>query len=76
MSVMAQRAGIAQATLSKIERGDPQTSMGGYASVLFVLGMIDRLEDLMASTHDSLGLELEEERLPQRVRRTSLGSSQ
>jgi hypothetical protein len=33
-----------------------------------VLGMTDRLADVADPRHDSVGLALEEERLPQRIR--------
>lgn len=66
--LMAERAGISRATVSKIERGDQATSLGNYASILFVLGMINRLSDLADATSDLTGRQLEEERLPQRVR--------
>jgi len=56
-------------TLNKIERGEPSVAMGTYATVLFVLGMADRLADLADPRNDAVGLALEEERLPQRVRR-------
>ena len=36
---MAERAGLSRATIGKIEKGDPTASMGGYAVVLWVLGM-------------------------------------
>ena len=39
-----------------------------YATVLFVLGLADRLGDLAASKNDPVGLQLEEENLPQRIR--------
>ena len=39
MQLMAERAGISQRTISKIERGDYTVSIGKYASVLFTLGM-------------------------------------
>lgn len=42
--------------------------MGAYASLLFVLGMTDRLGDLADARFDRVGLTLEEERLPKRVR--------
>jgi hypothetical protein len=42
--------------------------MGGYASLLFVLGMADRLGDLADARFDRVGLTLEEERLPKRIR--------
>jgi hypothetical protein len=44
--------------------------MGIYAKVLFVLGMVDRLAELADIRHDERGRELEEERLPKRVRRS------
>jgi len=66
--LMAQRAGISRGTLVKIEKGDPTTSMGKYASVLFVLGMISRISDLVDSNHDLVGRQIDEENLPKRIR--------
>ncbi len=66
-ALMAERAFIARNTLSKVERGDPGVSLGVYASVLFVLGLVDRLAELVDVMHDPLGQALEEERLPKRV---------
>ncbi len=68
IQLMAERAGVSRATIGKIEKGDPTTSIGGYASVLFVLGMTTRLSDLVDAVHDLTGRQLEEEKLPQRVR--------
>jgi transcriptional regulator with XRE-family HTH domain len=70
-TIMAQRAQVARMTLHKVERGDPTVSMGTYATVLFVLGMTDRFAELADVRFDRLGLLLEEERLPQRIRSTS-----
>jgi transcriptional regulator with XRE-family HTH domain len=66
--VMAERSSITRTTLAKIEKGDPTVSMAHYATVLFVLGLTDRLASLADVRHDEVGLQLEEERLPQRVR--------
>jgi hypothetical protein len=55
-------------TFNKVEKGDPGVSMGTYATVLFVLGMADRLADVADPRHDTVGLELEEENLPERIR--------
>jgi len=68
MALLAERAFLSRTTLTKIERGDPGVSVGAYATVLFVLGMVDRLADLADARHDSVGRALDEERLPQRVR--------
>lgn len=43
-------------------------TLGIYATVLFVMGMVERLADVADPRHDSLGLQLEEENLPQRIR--------
>ena len=67
-ALLAERARLSRTTLTKVEKGDPGTSLGAYATVLFVLGMTDRLADLADARHDGVGLALEEERLPQRVR--------
>jgi transcriptional regulator with XRE-family HTH domain len=66
--LMTERAGMARATLTKIEKGDPTVSIGGYASVLFVLGMVHRLQDLADGSQDLTGRELADERLPKRIR--------
>ncbi len=68
-AVMAERASISRTTLNKIEKGDNGVSLGNYANVLFVLGMAERLGELADIKTDSVGLELEEERLPQRIRK-------
>jgi len=67
-AIAAQRASISRTTLVKIEKGDPGVAIGIYATVLFVLGMADRLADLVAPKNDTVGLQLEEEHLPQRIR--------
>ena len=67
-AVMAERALVSRMTLNKVEKGDPGVSLGIYATVLFVLGMTDRLAELADARHDAVGLSLEEERLPQRIR--------
>ena len=66
-SVLAARAQTTRQTLHKIERGDPTVSMGRYASILFALGMPDRIATLAAASEDTVGLALDEERLPKRV---------
>jgi hypothetical protein len=68
MSIVRQRASISQSTLIRIERGDPKVAIGSYAAVLFVMGMVDRLADIADPKNDSVGLQLEEENLPQRIR--------
>ena len=64
---MAERAMISRPTLAKVEKGDPGVSLGIYASVLFVLGLNDRLGQLADAAHDTTGLALASESLPQRI---------
>jgi transcriptional regulator with XRE-family HTH domain len=67
-TTMAERAFITRMTLRKVERGDAGVSLGIYATVMFVLGLAPRIADLADSRTDEVGLQLEEERLPKRVR--------
>ncbi len=75
VALMAERAGLSKATLGKIEKGDPSVSMGGYASVLFVLGLTDRLGNMADAIHDAVGRQLDEENLPKRIRLPSKRNS-
>lgn len=68
MHLAAERASISRATLSKIENGDEGVSVGAYARILFILGMIERLLELADPASDELGLDLETENLPKRIR--------
>ncbi len=68
IQLMAERAGVSRATIGKIEKGDPTTSMGAYAAVLFALGMTEQLGDLVDAVYDLTGRQLIDEQLPLRVR--------
>ena len=68
MSLLAERARISRVTLSKIEKGDPSVAIKYYASVLQMLGLLKNLEEVAAAKNDGVGLIIEEESLPQRVR--------
>jgi transcriptional regulator with XRE-family HTH domain len=68
MALVAQRASLSKPTLIRVERGDPRVSVGSYATVLFVLGLTERLADLADAKNDPVGLQLEEENLPKRIR--------
>ena len=68
MAMMAERTGVAKSTYARIEKGDPAVAMGAYAMTLFVLGFGEALGDITDARHDAVGLQLDEERLPERVR--------
>ena len=67
-AIAAQRASISRTTLVKIEKGNPGVALGLFATVLFVMGMVERLSDVADPKHDAVGLQLDEEHLPQRIR--------
>jgi len=71
VALMAERASISRTTLRRVEQGDSGVSLGIYATVLFVLGMVDPLADVADPRHDGLGLQMEEECLPKRIRSSS-----
>lgn len=64
---MSERAFISRGTLYKLEKGDPSVSMGVYATVLFILGLSEGLGSLADRRTDSLGLDIEESRLPKKI---------
>jgi hypothetical protein len=65
---MAERLAVARTTYLKIEKGDPSVSMGAYAMALFVLGFGEALGDIVDPRRDDVGLLLDTDRLPKRVR--------
>ena len=65
-ALLASRAFVNRKSLARVERGDPGVSMGIYASVLFALGLADRLGTLLDTDH--VGQALADDLLPKRVR--------
>ena len=70
--IVAERAGISRATLTKVEKGSSSVAMGIYASVLFALGLE---KDLMkVASDDVLGRKLQDldlivhKRAPKRIK--------
>jgi len=67
--IMAARVGVSRTTLSRLEKGEPRVAAGTYANALFVLGMVERLNELADVREDAVGLYLADEALPQRIRK-------
>jgi transcriptional regulator with XRE-family HTH domain len=65
---LAERAGIARKTLTRLEKGDPKVALEYLGRVLHVLGEVDRLGQLLDTGADQAGLLMMDEDLPQRVR--------
>jgi transcriptional regulator with XRE-family HTH domain len=68
IAMMAERMGVSKNTYRRVEKGDAAAAMGAYAMALFVLGFGGALADLIDVRRDEVGLQLDEERLPKRVR--------
>ena len=57
LKTWAQRIGVSQPTLMRMEKGDPSVSMGVYATALWLMGRDPALVDLAAPEHDMGALE-------------------
>lgn len=68
IAMMAERTGVAPNTYRRVEQGDASVALGAYAMALFALGFGGALGDLIDARRDEIGLQLDEERLPKRVR--------
>jgi transcriptional regulator with XRE-family HTH domain len=64
---MAERAFISRGTLYKVEKGSPTVSLGVYATVLAILGLVEGLGQVADRRDDVLGLDIEEDRLPKKI---------
>ncbi len=62
------RAGTSPSSIARLERGDPGVAIGTLADVLVVLGLLERLADLVDIRKDDLGLALTTEHGPRRGR--------
>ncbi len=65
---LAERSGISEATLKRLEKGDGAVALENLARTLYVLGELARLERLLDTATDELGIQLADEQLPKRVR--------
>src|SRR3989344_5467059 len=55
----AQRLGVSQPTMARIERGDPSVSMASYVMCMWLINQAHGLADLIAPQNDLTSLELE-----------------
>jgi len=57
LKAWAQRIGVSEPTLARMEKGDPSVSMGVYATALWLMGRSPALPDIAAPEHDQGALE-------------------
>lgn len=67
-ATLAERIGVSLATVKRMEEGYPGTALQHFARTLHVFGELPKLQTILDSANDSLGLALADEALPKRVR--------
>lgn len=65
---LAQRMDTSVSTVRRMEDGNPGTALHTFLRALHVLGRLEDMVRIMALGQDTLGLELTQQQLPQRVR--------
>src|ERR1700737_4639667 len=61
---LAERIGCSFATIRRLEKGDPRIPLHYVARALYVLGELERLNGLLDTGEDMIGLTLMDEQLP------------
>ena len=62
------RIGVSDKTLAKLERGDGGVRLETFAMALLALGMLDRLAEIADPASDAIGIGLDRDKLPERIR--------
>jgi len=65
----AERIGVSESTVIRLEKGDSGVSLGTLAMACLVLGELKRISDFLDSGSDETGLLLDQELLPKRIDR-------
>ncbi len=68
-AMLAERLGTSVMTVRRMEAGHPGIALQHLARVLHVFGELDKLNDLLDTAQDAVGLVLMDERVPKRVRK-------
>lgn len=67
---LAERIGTTANTVRRMEAGHPGTALVHIVRTLQVFGELDKLDQLLDTNQDTIGLILMDEKLPQRVRKS------
>lgn len=70
---MAERIQTSVATLRRLERGDPRISLGTVTQAFLVLGELEKINGLLDTATDDIGLMMMNDKLPQRIRTKRIG---
>ena len=63
----AERIGVSESTVIRLEKGDDGVSIGTLTMACLVLGEIDRIMDFLDPGSDDTGLLLDRQTLPKRI---------
>ena len=63
----AERIGVSESTVARLEKGNDGVSIGTLAMACLVLGEIGRISDFLDAGTDDTGLLLDRESLPKRI---------
>lgn len=72
-AMLAERLGTSVMTVRRLEDGHPGTALQYLARSLQVFGELEKLNDLLDTAKDSVGLVLMDQRVPIRVRKPKQG---
>jgi len=67
---LAKRIGTSINTVRRLESGHPGSALQHLVRALQVFGELDKLDQLLDTANDSIGLILMDEKLPQRIRKS------
>ena len=67
---LAERIGASVHTVRRMEAGYPGTALVHFVRAFQVFGELDKLDQLLDTSQDTIGLTLMDEKLPQRVRKS------
>src|SRR5437868_5384114 len=68
---LAVRIDASASTVRRMEEGNPGTALQHFARVMQVFGELGKLEALLDSSQDEIGLSFADEKLPKRIRARS-----
>ncbi|MEI7881250.1 MAG: helix-turn-helix transcriptional regulator [bacterium] len=72
-AMLAERLGTSVMTVRRMEAGHPGTALQYLARALQVFGELDKLNNLLDSAQDAVGLILMNEQVPLRIRKPKQG---